>query len=349
MTRESRYRVRRLTPESMPLLRYIRQSFRRPCAPIILMFHRVADAECDPWGLSVAPWRFEEQMRALKARRIPLSIANMVSRLNEGTLPPEAVAVTFDDGYVDNLRVAKPILEKIGVPATVFLTTGYVGTRKEFWWDELSRLVLGGHTPVEGIVVIGGRSIAVRLPAVADQTSQRLLWRAWEPPRTPREHLYFQIWNELRVLEPSAREEQLDCVRQLFGRHAPSENDLPMTAEDVRQLVAGTCIEIGAHSETHQPLTTLGVNDRRREIERSRAVCETLAGKAIEGFAYPHGDRDTLTADLVRESGFRWACSTHPAALNRDRFDPFNLPRVQALDWTAPELERALQRARPDA
>jgi len=313
------------------------------------MFHRIADPACDPWGLSVAPSRFEAQMRALKAGRIPLSTADFVSGLEDGTLPALAVAVTFDDGYSDNVRVAKPILESVGIPATMFLTTGYLGKQKEFWWDELTWLVLAGRTAVEGALVIGSRSFAVRLPAFVDGGIHRSTWRAWQPPRTPREHLYVQIWNELRGLEHAARERGLERVRQLFGQRTASEDDLPMTAEDVRQLVTGACIDIGAHSETHQPLTTLAVSDRRREIQGSRSVCETLTGKPVEAFSYPHGDLDAPTAQLVRESGYRWACSTHPAAIDRARFDLFNLPRVQALDWTAPELERALEKARADA
>ena len=334
----------------MPLRRYIRGWFDDRRAPVILMFHRIADPVCDPWGLSVAPSRFEAQMRALKACRMPLSTADFVSGLEDGTLPALAVAVTFDDGYIDNVRVAKPILESVGIPATMFLTTGYLGKQKEFWWDELTRLVLAGRAAVEGTLVIGSRVFAVRLPALADAAARpSSTWRAWQPPRTPREHLYFDIWNELRVLDHAAREHGLERARHLFGQLAPSENDLPMNAEDVRHLVTGACIDIGAHSETHQPLTTLHVNDRRREIQGSRSVCETLAGKPVEAFSYPHGDLDAPTAQLVRESGYRWACSTHPAAIDRARFDLYNLPRVQALDWTAPELERALEKARADA
>jgi peptidoglycan/xylan/chitin deacetylase (PgdA/CDA1 family) len=120
-----------------------------------------------------------------------------------------------------------------------------------------------------------------------------------------------------------------------------------MTPDQVRQLVNGSAlIAVGAHSETHQPLTTLSVDDRRREIRDSRAACEALTGKRIDGFAYPHGDRDAVTADLVRESGLRWACSTRSAAIDRAHFDLFDLPRIQALNWTATELERELNRTR---
>ena len=130
------------------------------------MYHRVAEPPYDPWGLSVQPRRFEEQMRALKTFRVPLSMGEFVARLEKRALPQLAVGITFDDGYIDNLRVAKPILDETAVPATIFLTTGFLGGQQEFWWDELARLTLGRREPAEGVVVIGGRSIAVRLPAL---------------------------------------------------------------------------------------------------------------------------------------------------------------------------------------
>jgi peptidoglycan/xylan/chitin deacetylase (PgdA/CDA1 family) len=329
----------------MEVRQYIRRLFGNQPAPVILMFHRIAEKACDPWALSVTPLRFEAQMRALKEDRIPLSLRELVSRLEDGTVPPLAVAVTFDDGYVDNLRVAKPILEDVGIPATVFLTTGYLGKQKEFWWDELARLILDCRKAVAGTVSIGKRTVPVQLPAL--NASPSSAWRADQPPRTPRENLYLEIWTELRVLERCAREEGLERVRQLFGRGSASDDDLPMTQDDARLLASGTYIDIGAHTETHQPLTTLDVRARRTEIQRSRAVCESLTGKPIEGFAYPHGDLDALTMDLVRESGFRWACSTVPAAADRSQFDPFKLPRLQALNWTAVEMKRVLNNVRP--
>jgi peptidoglycan/xylan/chitin deacetylase (PgdA/CDA1 family) len=326
----------------MELRRRIRRFFSDQRAPVILMYHRIADPVCDPWALSVPASRFEQQMRTLRARRIPLSLADFVSRLKNGTLPALAVAVTFDDGYVDNLRVGKPILEKIGVPATMFLTTGYLGTRKEFWWDELSRLILAGRAAVQGTVVIAGRSFAVHLPALADGRSLRSSWRAWEPPRTARELLYIEIWRALQVLAHEAREHGMDEVRRLFGGESAPESDLPMSPEDAGRLAAGAHIDIGAHSKSHQPLTTLPMEARRCEIAGSRAVCESIVGTPVHGFAYPHGDRDMLTKDLVRQSGFQWACSTERAAVDTSQFDLFDLPRLQACDWTPRELERAL-------
>jgi peptidoglycan/xylan/chitin deacetylase (PgdA/CDA1 family) len=329
----------------MQVRQYLRRLFGRQPAPVILMFHRVAEKACDPWALSVAPSRFEEQMRVLKNDRVPLSMREFVIRLENGTIPPRAVAVTFDDGYVDNLRVAKPIVEAFGIPATVFLTTGYLGKQKEFWWDELARLIFDCRGAVEGAIRIGPQTIPVRIPALRDNLAQTT-WRAGQRPRTPRQHLYFEVWKELRVLDHRAREEGLEGVRQVFGWRPPSDTDLPMSPDDVRRLADGPYIDIGAHTETHQPLTTLALNERRAEIERSRAACEALTGKPVEGFAYPHGDLDGPTIDLVRESGFRWACSIRPAAADPSHFDAFELPRVAALNWSSTEMKRALKRVR---
>ena len=327
---------------------YLRRVFCDRHAPVILMCHRVAEPRWDPWALSIARARFDEQLRHLAAERIPLPMCELVARLEDGTLPARAVAVTFDDGYVDNLRVAKPILEKHGVPATVFLATGYVGRHSEFWWDELTRLILGRREPLTGAIVLGARTIPVRLETVdGDDGGVSSGWRADERPRTLRQQLYCDVWRELRVLEPAAREEALERIRELFGSPAASPDDLPMTAEEVRRLVRGShgTIDIGAHSESHRPLTAVPVGDRAREIRQSGRACEALAGKAIDGFAYPHGDVDRMTRDLVRNSGFRWACSTRHAAVDRAHFDLFDLPRVQMRNWTASELDRTLARA----
>src|SRR6185437_3528364 len=113
-----------------------------PIAPTILMYHRVADVAVDPWRLAVSPGWFERQMADLARHRSPMPVGELVDRLRRGTAPKDAVAVTFDDGYVDNLVYAKPILAEYGIPATLFLPTGSVGQPEEFWWDELAKLTL---------------------------------------------------------------------------------------------------------------------------------------------------------------------------------------------------------------
>src|SRR5216683_2007269 len=131
---------------------------RRP-RPVILMYHRVSFARHDPWGLAVDPERFEEQIAYVKRHRTPMSMEEMVDRLRSKTLPANAVAVTFDDGYRDNLVNAKPVLARHGVPATLFLAMGFVNRDIPFWWDELAAMILASTGPVRDEQVCGGETI----------------------------------------------------------------------------------------------------------------------------------------------------------------------------------------------
>lgn len=105
----------------------------------ILLYHRVAEMGQDPWRLGVSPERFAEHMELLADSFRPMTLAELVARARRRSIPAGAVAVTFDDGYVDNLEEGAPALEGSGVPATVFIATGYVG-RAAFWWDEIDAL-----------------------------------------------------------------------------------------------------------------------------------------------------------------------------------------------------------------
>jgi peptidoglycan/xylan/chitin deacetylase (PgdA/CDA1 family) len=107
---------------------------------IVLLYHRVAELAHDPWGLAVAPARFAEQLQALATHFSPLPLGELAARMDSGDLPPRSVALTFDDGYRDNLATAEPLLAGYGVPATVFVVSWYVGAGREFWWDELEAL-----------------------------------------------------------------------------------------------------------------------------------------------------------------------------------------------------------------
>ena len=165
------------------------------------MYHRVADIPIDPWGLAVTPQHFVAQLEVLKTIRLPLCMDEFIAGLEGGTLPCQAVGLTFDDGYIDNLTHAEPILRRASVPATIFLATGQLGQRSEFWWDELAQMIFGQRSNVEGDVRIGGRAVRVHLPPLEPDVSGPMTWRAWDPPRTPREQLYVEVWRLLRDLK----------------------------------------------------------------------------------------------------------------------------------------------------
>ena len=316
------------------LVRRLHRWFRRRGGPAILMYHRIATPDVDPWGLSVSPERFAEQVQVLRARRTILSMDALVARLQSGDLPHDAVALTFDDGYLDNLRQAKPILEAAGVPATVFLTTGRIGTDEEFWWDELARMVLCRAEPLSASVTVEAESLQIDLLPIDPEMEPRVTWRAWDRPVTAREATYQTLWRALRDCAPERREGAMAQLRRVFDATRPNPEDLPMSAADVRRIVSDR-ISIGAHGCTHQPLTSLPAAARVEEIQRSRAEAEALSALPVTGFAYPHGDRDAETIDMVRRAGYRWACSTCEATIDPLHADLHDLSRIAVRDWRA--------------
>src|SRR5215207_9718003 len=94
---------------------------------LILMYHRVAYLHSDPWNLAVTPQRFSQHLEILRQHTKPVSLRQLFEGLLNDNTDEYLVAITFDDGYADNLYNAKPLLERYNFPATFFLTTGYIG------------------------------------------------------------------------------------------------------------------------------------------------------------------------------------------------------------------------------
>lgn len=313
------------------ILRRVRGGMKPSAGPAILMYHRVATPPVDPWGLSVAPARFADQLASLSKYREIVTMNDFAAGLDAGTLSRRAVALTFDDGYRDNLSNAAPRLKVAGAPATLFLTGNAIGRDTPFWWDELARIILLQRGPVRFGLTLGTRHLQGDLPAMAADEVPDPGWRAWEKARTVREITYVDLWQALHHVQPAERAASMGTLRQMAPPVPTDSDELPMDESEVSQLSAFG-MSIGGHAMSHQPLTTLAAPDRWAEIEASRARCLALSNGGAMGFAFPHGDRDEETIGMVREAGFAWACSTRSAAVKRGGFDRFDFPRVAAPD-----------------
>ena len=109
---------------------------------LILLYHRVVTLDTDPQLLSVTPEHFAGHLEYISEHYNPISLSELYQALKAGKVPDKSVVITFDDGYADNLWNAKPLLEKYGIPATVFVTSSRVDGDREFWLDDLERLLL---------------------------------------------------------------------------------------------------------------------------------------------------------------------------------------------------------------
>lgn len=295
-------------------------------ARLVLYYHRVAAAERDAFGLCVTAERFLDHLQVLAAT----ADVTVLDRLL-GAVPKRrpAVAVTFDDGYQDNVTVVPPLLEKADVPATVYVTSRLVADGAEFWWDRLQDAVLGS-------------SPGVRWLTVGED-------RLWADTRTPgaRLRVLHGLHGRLCRLGTDAIDEALSSLAdQLPGPSGACTDHLVADGAGIAALAAHPLVEVGAHTVVHPWLSALGPGAQRREIGGSRRDLLAATGTPPRHFAYPFGSPDSYsptTAALVREAGFRSAVTTVPGRLG-PLTDRWQIPRVTVGDWPADQFEAVVRR-----
>ena len=204
-------------------------------------------------GARRAAGPIEQHLEELRRTRCPLPMSEFVGRLERGTLPDNAVAVTFDDGYADNLHQASPRLASARVPATLFLATGFVGQRHEYWWDELARGILLGTGAVDAEVKIGRERILLVLRDGHERDSG---WRAWQQPRTDRQAHTWQRGNTFALLHQPTGNEMVR-LRAELEIPPPDPEDLPMTASEVTAMAGSGAFDFAGHTATHAVLPAL--------------------------------------------------------------------------------------------
>lgn len=301
---------------------------------MILMYHRIAEEALDPWSLAVSPSHFEGQVRWLSENRSVLSLRAFASMFIDETLPPDAIAITFDDGYACAAEVAVPMLDAAGVPATIFVPVELIERGEPFWWDELLSIVLqhsGSSLSVSGTSFRLGK-----------RTSDDAKWAAGKPPKTARQRAYREMWTALRALPASELDQVMTKLRRQCSVDA-SGLPRPMTTEQVRAL-EGTQIEIGSHGLTHPWLSDADRSEKARQIFGSVERCAKLTGAPPASFSYPFGGHDKESEELVAQAGFLCACTSGARPVTPG-CSLFTLPRVAAPNGDARQLARALNGA----
>jgi peptidoglycan/xylan/chitin deacetylase (PgdA/CDA1 family) len=292
--------------------------------PLILMYHRIADVPIDPWGLAVSPSRFEEQLDVLGRTRRALPLGEFMRMLGIGTLPPDAVTVTFDDGYVDNLTSGLPRLAAAGVPATVFLATGFVDRNEPFWWDELASFFLSENIPQRVAFEFQGRSICLErsLESRADSSGRR------QAAPKDREASLDLLYEALRHLDDEERRSTMGKLRSIFStRNDAISLGRAMTRHEVRMLAASGLVSIGAHTVTHPSLPALEVSACHHEVVQSKFACETFIGAPVTAFAYPYGELNDNVREAVKDAGFATGCTSQRGSAGAAS-DVLAMPRI---------------------
>lgn len=329
----------RLTPYIVAKLaqRWVMRKVRRATQPhgFILMYHSIASPEVDPWNISVSPENFAGHMQALSEIADVVPLAELPGRLRKGRKNRAIGSVTFDDAYLDNLTAAKPVLDSLDIPATVFVPTSWVGDPRPMWWERLAHALLAPQ----------------QLPTTLQFHEQGFDFSWHEPEvnapgkrgRRARDRLHRAFWSTMRKLpDDDARHAVLNVLVERLGTNeAPVADARAMSPAELRRLISCGRIEVGSHSLTHPTLPSLDRAQKEREISHSAEQCRELLGERPQAFAYPYGDLDHESVQLVRASGYSVACSTRED-LMWEGDDPHLLPRIAVGNWSEGEFRKRL-------
>lgn len=318
---------------------------------VVLLYHRVTRLSRDPQLLCVSPAHFCQHIEILR-RVCPVIPMSVISEsLRAGAAVETGAAITFDDGYRDNLLEAAPILRSTGTPATIFSTTGRDERAGEFFWDEMDRIFLSpGRLPRQLSLGTSALQVQMDLGAFADYTdAQAEAHRDWNVLQTddptPRQRAYREFCIRLHALTVSDRAAALQALRQWAGFHpGVRETHRMMSWDDLQEESRSSSIEFGGHTVDHPRLSSEAAVAQRQQMTTNHQAITSATGRAPRGFAYPFGTRRDYTAEtisLVKECGFEFACSNFPGRVVGNT-DPHQIPRYIVRDWTGEEFERRL-------
>lgn len=302
----------------------------------ILAYHRVMPLpdpqtyDFDLELISTSPERFRGQMQLVKQRFHPMRLTDVAAALDAGdALPPDAMVVTFDDGYDDNYHIAYPILQELGIPATFFVSTGHIDTGRSFAYDWLVHMILLATAPR---LVLPELGMDLTMPETRDER------------RALAGKVLLSMKN-IGALDQSAMIARLEHEWQMPSDVARPEVCRPMTWAQLREMQAAG-FEIGSHGVHHRMLAKLPPDEMESEVRQSRAALERELGPATMLMSYPvGGDRafDQRVIEATSAAGFQLAvcyiCGTNPQpATNRYALNRLPVERTMGPGWFAAML-----------
>lgn len=265
---------------------------RTECSARILYYHRVND-DHDPFFHSISTDVFDREMQYVARHYRVVSMSEVLEHL-ENDSREMVVAITFDDGYQDNYHNAFPILQRYGLPATIFLTTGSLDSGEPLWFE---RLALALKTTNREFV-----DLEIDIP-------QRL----WLRTEAERLDANGQILGILRVLPDGDRRQCLDeILRQLAAVDDGARNNKMLTWDQVR-LMKARGIDFGGHTVTHPFISKLSREDVLAEVSGCKGRIERELQLPVEYFAYPNGREEDFgmwNKELILAAGYRAAVTT---------------------------------------
>lgn len=287
----------------------------QPVGAIVLMYHSVAPDDLavfvDPRN-RMCPVLFDAQMAYLRKHRSVVPLSKLIEQITSGISPPAGtVCITFDDGYVDNLTIAAPILEKYQLPATLYLATGYIERSETQWADRL-------HWSIERRTVD-----RLNMPSLGSDSVDLA-------SDTARSAIYGMLHRHLLEGTYLERKSLLDEIQSQL-KPIGQEPRLTLNWNEVRELVRRyPLIEIGGHTREHIDLRKHHNEVARSEIVGCAEDIRRELGVSPDHFSFPYGRWCDEARHFVRASDWQSAVGINTTVRVDSASDRYSIPRVEA-------------------
>lgn len=277
---------------------------------LVFVYHRICPSTNTHSYLSIQEDVFESHIKFIKNNFKVISLTDGLDRIANNDSRKIYAAINFDDGYMDNYLHAYPILKKHQVPATIFLSTDFIGKGHVFWWDKIFNIVFSSGCDRINFD-IDSRQFAFRLNGrvqnedAADYINKLLMEKDEEEMG--------------RIIEGFR-------IRQGFEKRI--EPSVMLGWGEIKEMAKDN-ISFGSHGKTHRNLCSLKDEDVHKELIESKKELEKNLSLRVNGFCYPFGIFDKRVKALVKEAGFKYARATLKGANSRGT-DMYGIKSIDA-------------------
>jgi len=245
-------------------------------------------------------------------------IVDLESAINSNHSLKPKLTLTFDDGWKDNILHAYPILKKHNIPASVFLSTDYIGENKGFWWESIAKKLWQSPLSVNKehlLKSLNKYSISVNQNIFnTEKTNSKSL-------------LILEFIQSLKDIEP---QELNTLAERFFFDNTPDALDW----SDVRLMEDSGLIKFGPHGAQHYILTGLDQSACEHDIMRSHAALNEHCARPLKIYCYPNGNNNSVIQSLLSNLGYTHALSTQSGLISTKQ-NEYCLPRIDVSQKSA--------------
>jgi peptidoglycan/xylan/chitin deacetylase (PgdA/CDA1 family) len=281
---------------------------------VVLCYHDIrADEDFSSWlRISVSDFRSHLAALASLGRFVsPLALETGATWSESGW----QFLITFDDGYLNNLTMALPVLEEFSAPALFFVSTGHLVSGEPFWFDRIVTRIQSAKLRSLDLSRFG-----LRLYTFAGEDGPE----RWDDIEA--------VLSELKQLGNPGHPD----VDRLLAHMDAEYGDMaaaadarlrPLRPDELRAMAKSPVVHVGSHGHRHEILTRLDERSLDTALTGSKAILEDLMGRPVNAIAYPNGDSDRRVSDACARAGYQRGYAARAGLVGVDS-DVWQLPRI---------------------